>query len=237
MNDKRSKGVPYGYANTPDSDGSSSKTGMYVIGAVVALVVIVGFVALVMTSESGSGESTIGDAVQEQAAVQVDGEPLPPYPEDGGLFANPASDPAVGMTPPTLTGQSFDGEDITIEPGTGTPMVVVFATHWCGHCQKEIPEIQSWLDDGGLPEGVQLNLVNTAVQADQNNYPPSGWLSGVGWSQPVLLDNPDQAAGNSWGLTGFPYMVFLDADGKVVQRASGELPNEQFDVFVKNLDV
>ena len=131
MNDKRSKGVPYGYANTPEPDGSSSKTGMYVIGAVVALVVIVGFVALVMTSENSSGESTIGDAVQEQAAVQVDGEPLPPYPEDGGLFADPATDPAVGMTPPTLTGQSFDGEDITIEPGTGTPMVVVFATHWC----------------------------------------------------------------------------------------------------------
>ena len=81
------------------------------------------------------------------------------------------------MTPPTLTGQSFDGEDVTIEPGTGTPMVVVFATHWCPHCQKEIPEIQSWLDDGGLPEGVELNLVSTAVQADQNNYPPSDWLT------------------------------------------------------------
>ena len=113
----------------------------------------------------------------------------------------------------------------------------MFAAHWCPHCQKEIPEIQAWLDDGGLPEGVELYLVSTAVQADQNNYPPSDWLSGVGWSEPVLLDNADQAAGNSWGLTGFPYMVFLDADGKVVQRASGELPIEQFDGFVTNLDV
>ncbi len=80
--------------------------------------------------------------------------------------------------------------------------------------------------------------MSTAVKADQNNYPPSDWLSSVGWSEQILLDNPDQsAAGNAYGLTGYPYIVFVGADGKVVQRASGELPIDQFGTFVDKLSV
>lgn len=231
MSDKRPKGVPYGYASTPDKEGGS-KTGLIVLGVVVAVVVLAGIVALVMTSEGDKGTEI--DAVQEQAAVTVKGESLPDYPADGGTAADPATDPAVGMTPPTLTGQSFDGSAGTIEPGTA-PMVVVFAAHWCPHCQKEVPAIQEWIDDGNLPDGVQVNLVSTGVDAEGTNYPPSGWLSDVGWSEQILLDNPDSTAAGAWGLTGYPYMVFVDADGKVVQRASGELPIDQFGDFVDEI--
>lgn len=238
MSDKRPKGVPYGYTNTPDSSGGS-RTGLYVIGAVVVVVVIALLVALVVTSED-SGDAagdSVGDAVQEQGSIVVTGESLPQYPTDGGLFADPATDPAVGMTPPTLTGQDFENKEVTIEPGGGTPMVVVFAAHWCPHCQKEIPLIQKWIAEGNLPDDVQVNLISTNVQADQNNYPPSDWLSSVGWSEQILLDNPDQTAAQAYGLTGYPYLVFVDADGKVVQRASGELPIDQFGDFVSEIAV
>lgn len=228
MSDKRPKGVPYGYSATPDK--GSSRTGMIVIGVVAALVVIAGVVALVVTSEGGGDD--VADAVQEQGTVEVSGDSLPEYPADGGLAADPATDPAVGMTPPTLTGTDFAGEPVTIDPAADGPMVVVFAAHWCPHCQKEIPLIQDWIDEGNLPEGVQVNLISTGVQADQNNYPPSEWLAREGWSEQVLLDNPDQTASQVYGLSGYPYMVFVDADGTVTQRASGELPIEQFGQFV-----
>lgn len=231
MSAQRQKGVPYGYSSTPERQGGS-RTGLIVIGAVVALVVVAGVIALVMSSEGG--EDTAADAVQEQGTVQVSGDPLAQYPEDGGLAADPATDPAVGSTPPTLSGEGFDGEPVTIEPGS-EPMVVIFAAHWCPHCQKEIPLIQDWVDEGNLPAGVQLNMVSTGVSADRPNYPPSEWLAQEGWSEQVLLDNPDQGAAQAYGLTGYPYMVFVDADGQVVQRASGELPMEQFDTFVQEI--
>jgi thiol-disulfide isomerase/thioredoxin len=233
MSEKRQKGVPYGYSSTPESSGGS-RTGLYVIGAVVALVVVAGIVALVTTSESG--DSAVAEAVQEQASVSATGDPLPSYPSDAGLFADPATDPAVGMTPPTLEGEDFQGEPVKIEPGSG-PMVVIFAAHWCPHCQKEIPLIQELIDSGEMPEGVEINLVSTGVKADQNNYPPSDWLAEEGWSERILLDNPDQVAAEAWGLTGYPYMVFVGADGKVVQRASGELPIDQFGTFADNIAV
>jgi thiol-disulfide isomerase/thioredoxin len=230
MSDKRLKGVPYGYSSTPEK--GSSRTGMIVIGVVVALVVIAGVVALVVTSEGG--DDAAADAVQEQGTVEVSGDSLPEYPADGGLAADPATDPAVGMTPPTLSGQDFAGEPVSIDPANG-PMVVVFAAHWCPHCQKEIPLIQDWIDEGNLPEGVQVNLVSTGVQANQNNYPPSEWLAQEGWSEQVLLDNPDQTAAQVYGLSGYPYLVFVDGDGAVTQRASGELPIEQFGQFVDDI--
>lgn len=231
MSDKKPKGVPYGYSNAPEKS-AGPRTGAVVIGIAVAVVVVAGIVAMVLTSESDKGTEI--DAKQEQAAVAVTGESLPDYPADGGTAADPATDPAVGLTPPTLTGQSFDGSGVTIEPGS-EPMVVIFAAHWCPHCQKEVPLIQDWIDDGNLPEGVQVNMVSTSVQADGTNYPPSGWLSDVGWSEQILLDNPDSTAASAWGLTGYPYMVFVDGEGKVVQRASGELPIGQFEEFVAEI--
>ncbi len=234
MNEPRRKGATqYGYTSTPQGDGNS-RTPMIVIGAVVALVVVIGVVALVATSESGESSA---DAVQEAAGVVVTGTALPEYPADGGLAADPSTDPAVGQTPPTLQGQSFDGSEVTIDPADGTAKVVVFAAHWCPHCQKEIPLIQGFIDDGNVPDGVEVYLVSTSAQANQDNYPPSAWLDQVGWSEQVLLDNADQTAAQAYGLTGFPYMVFVDGDGKVVQRASGEIPLEQFGGFVDEVSV
>lgn len=228
---KRQKGVPYGYSSTPEPRGGS-RTGVYVVGAVAALVVIAGIVALVVSSEGGESAS---DAVQEQALVTVSGEPLPQFPAAAGVVADPATDPAAGLTAPSMEGQSFDGTAASVEPGNGTPQVLVFAAHWCPVCQKEIPLLQEWIDGGNLPDGVDVTLVNTDVRADENNYPPSDWLSELGWSEQILLDNPDKAASQSFGLTGYPYMVFIDGDGKVVQRASGALPVEQFGAFVDQL--
>ena len=112
---------------------------------------------------------------------------------------------------------------MTIDPTDGTPQVVVFAAHWCPHCQKEIPLIQEWIDEGSQPEGVEISLVSTSARADGPEYPPSEWLSGADWSSTVLLDNADQSAATAYGLTGFPYMVFIGADGTVTQRAVGRV--------------
>jgi hypothetical protein len=39
----------------------------------------------------------------------------------------------------------------------------------------------------------------------------------------VIFDDETYSAGAALGLSAFPYFVFADADGKVVQRATGEL--------------
>ncbi len=233
MNDKHSGADPYADLAKRTS-GNRPKTGLIVIGISVGAVVLIAVLALLFTGGSdepvaeGTGAAAAQDAQQEQASVKVIGEPLPDYPQVNAVVAPPEEDPAVGLTPPTIEGESFDGSSVTIAPGGGTAKLVMFVAHWCPHCQKELPLVQDWIDAGLVPDGVELYAVSTAVAADRPNYPPSEWILAEGWEPPVLLDNPDQAAAAAYGLGGYPFFVLIDADGKVVQRGSGEIPEQEF---------
>ena len=152
---------------------------------------------------------------------------LPPY--DATLD----EDPAVGMAIPTVTGTDFEGNDITISGDDGKAKVILFVAHWCPHCQKEVPLLKDHLDDVPMPDDVELLTVSTSVQPGATNYPPQEWLEGEGWSAPVLADDENSTVAQEFGLSSFPYFVVVDENGKVVERASGELTTDQFDDLVK----
>jgi len=129
---------------------------------------------------------------------------------------------------PTLTGTGLDGAPVTL-PTAGRPTMIMFVAHWCPHCQAEVPVVQRWVDDGGLPPGVDLVTVSTAADDRRPNYPPADWLASEGWTAPVLADDADEAAAQAAGLTAFPFFVAVDAEGEVVGRVSGELTPAQLD--------
>jgi len=233
MNERKHTGAdPYADLSKRTS-GNRPKTGLMIIAGTVAVILVLAVVAIVLTT--GGDESTAPEAVQEQSGVTVTGPPLPEYPQVSSVVAPPADDPAVGRTPPTLAGQDFAGTDLTIDPADGRAKVVIFVAHWCPHCQAEVPKLQEWIDEGNKPDNVDFYAVSTAVTADQGNYPPSEWLAREGWSEDVLLDDPDQTAAVAYGLSGYPYFVMVDAGGKVTQRASGEVPIDQFGALVDEL--
>lgn len=129
----------------------------------------------------------------------------------------------VDVAPP-LVGQDYEGNAVEVVPGTDGPLMLVFLAHWCPHCNEEIPVLQQWEAEGGVPDGLQIVGVSTAVAADRPNYPPGEWLVEKGWEWPVLADDGELTAANAYGLTAFPFLTFIDADGNVTARASGELP-------------
>ena len=233
----------------PDVAGGSDSKLRWLLGAVVAgIVVLIGLGVLLWPSgddepaKTGTGAGSADNAVQETAEVTISGEDLPAPSPDAppGLLAV-EDDPAVGLEPPKLVGKSFDDSDVVIDPTDGRPKMVVFGAHWCPHCQKEVPLIQEWIEAGSLPEGVDAYFVSTAVDESAPNYPPSNWISEVGWIPPVLLDDtasgpqrPGSAA-ISYGMSGWPAFVLLDSDGKVVQRGSGEIPIDTLDQLVGEL--
>jgi cytochrome c biogenesis protein CcmG, thiol:disulfide interchange protein DsbE len=221
----RSGASPYRDLSNRTSGGGPSRKGLVIGGVALLVVALLAVVAVVLSGDDGASDV---EAVQEVAPIEVSGEPLPAYASGG-------DDPAIGMTAAALSGQDFEGEQVTIEPGDGTAKVLVFLAHWCPHCQAEVPVIQGWVDDGNLPDDVELFAVSTAARSDQPNYPPSEWLAREGWSGGIVLDDADTNAAAAFGLTSYPYLVFVDADGRVVQRAAGELPVEDFSQMVQEL--
>jgi thiol-disulfide isomerase/thioredoxin len=206
------------------------RTPWVAIGAVAVAVLVALAVALAVGGGNGDDGATDTGAGSADPAttgtVSASDEPLP-------QFTATADDPAVGMKLPTLSGNDQTGEPMTIGAG-GRPTMIMFVAHWCPHCQREVPVVQQWVDDGQLPDTVDLVSVSTAIDPNRPNYPPDVWLANEGWTAPVLVDGDDTAA-QAVGLSAYPFFVAIDGDGTVVLRASGELTTDQLDTIASTL--
>jgi cytochrome c biogenesis protein CcmG/thiol:disulfide interchange protein DsbE len=202
----------------------------FVVAGVVAAVLVALLVALAVGGDNGDDRATnSGDRSGDAATtgtVTASGDLLP-------RFADSSDDPAIGMTLPTLTGNDQNGDPMTIG-ADGRPTMIMFVAHWCPHCQREVPVVQQWVDDGRVPDGVDLVSVSTAIDANRPNYPPDAWLADEGWTAPVLVDG-DNTAAQAAGLSAYPFFVAIDGDGAVVLRASGELTTNQLDAIASTL--
>lgn len=197
------------------------KRNIPIVGIAFGVIALLLVAAVTLTGDVGPGSET--------GEPSVSGTFLP-------FFESPQGDPAIGLEAPTVTGESMDGEQISVGPN-GSPTAIVFLAHWCSHCQAEVPRVQAWLDGGGGVEGVEMQSVSTSVNSARGNYPPSSWLSNAGWSTDVLKDDTDSTAHSAYGGGGFPYWVFLNADGTVAGRSSGQLDIATLEAFMQNIAV
>ena len=190
----------------------SSNRGLiyWIVGGVVGLGLIV-WLAIAI-----AGEGAVDEAIAF-GEVTVDGNDLP-------FFESASGDPAVGVTAPTVTGETFDGEQRTIGPD-GNAKIVVMLAHWCPHCQAEVPVVQGWVDAGALPEGVDLYGVTVMTNRvrDGRTWPPRDWLEDEGWTSPTIKDDQQNSIVNAYGMTGTPTYVVLGPDNENLGRISGEI--------------
>lgn len=182
---------------------------------IVIVVGVVGFgiLAGIMVGRSSQNSEPTGVYVSD---VVVTGETLPPTVAPG------TPDPAVGMTAPELEGRTFDGSPLAFT-NDGSPRVVAFVAHWCPHCQRDVADVTGYLADHPVPGGIEVQTVSTLVDENAANFPPDRWLESEGWPWPVMNDDENNTAARAFGLTGTPLWVFVDADGHVVERVSGEI--------------
>jgi len=134
---------------------------------------------------------------------------------------------------PAFAATTFDGVEVSVLPGDGTAKVIGFYAHWCPHCQRELPRLADWLAANELPAGVEVIAVSTAVDPGRGNYPPSAWFEEEQWPAVAVRDSESNEIGNAYGLRGFPYMVGVDADGRVVARVSGELNDAAWEFLLQ----
>jgi len=223
-NKKPSTGAGRKVAPRPSASQSPSRLPL-IIGIAVLVIVVLGVVAFF--SPRTSEQTAPSSATREFGSVTALGAALPPMPDGGG------ADPAVGTVAPTITSQTFEGKELSF-PQQGTPAVIAFVAHWCPHCQAEVPKLAKYLQQNGMPTGVNLYTVSTSAGEDKPNYPASEWLAREQWKVPTVVDDGAGKAAKAYGLSSFPYFVAVDANGKVVKRASGELSEQEFQDLIDN---
>ena len=222
-------------AGQPDA-GSNPLLKWMIIG-VVAIVLVAVAVALLASGDAEEREqSSDGPQVSDGniegepqvSDVNIEGEPLAPF--DGQ-----EPDPAMETLAPAFAATAFDGVEVSVLPGDGTAKVIGFFAHWCPHCQRELPRIANWLAANQLPAGVEVIAVSTAVDSGRPNYPPSAWFEEEQWPAVVVRDSESNEIGEAYGLRGFPYIVAVDADGRVVARVSGELTDAAWEFLLRTV--
>ena len=208
---------------------SSSGSGKFIVGAIIAIVI--GGAAIVAISSSGSESSTSSGNISEFSDITVTGEELPAFDS-----VSSATDAAIGMTAPVVSGKGFTGTEITTD-GAGTPTLLVFLAHWCPHCQREVPLLVEWEKDGKTPTGIDVIAVATGTDPANPNFPPSEWLAREEFPAlwPVIADSADKKAANAFGLSGYPFFVLVDAQGKVFTRLSGEIPMDELTAIINQM--
>jgi len=175
-------------------------------------------VALLGLVAAPAGAAELED--ERSPRVKVTGKKLKTSADEGT-----ADDPAIGKTAPELIGLSLAGKKVTVG-NDGEPRILVFLSHSCPHCQAEVPRIVE-LEQEGLLDGVEIDTIATNTSDQLPNWPPSEWLRDEDWPySPVLADDERLRAFFAYGGEAFPYFVFVDADGKVAGRVSGEIDPE-----------
>lgn len=190
---------------------------------VVVGIIVLGLLAVAVLATNRGGDS-VAVTEEQTAAVEIDGAGLTVMPE-GVNIGTAANDPAVGLTAPSLTATDFEGKEITIG-ADGRPKAVYFLAHWCPHCQAEVGLVQELIDNGGLPDGLDLYAVSTAVDEGRGNYPPQSWLLDEGFEPITVRDDGASSAFTAFGGSGFPYVVYLDGENRLLARSAGQLDAE-----------
>lgn len=186
-----------------------NKTLIWIVSGVVGLGLIVWMAVAI------AGEEPIDPSIGFRD-VTVTGTPIP-------QVATPqAGDPTIGTVAPTVVGSDWNGNPVTIE-ADGRPKVVIFLAHWCQFCQAEVPVVQSWVDNGGVPEDVDLYAATIMTDARRALFPPQDWLEDEGWTVPTVMDNQVGEINQGFGVTGTPFYIVLDGENRNLGRFSGQI--------------
>lgn len=178
------------------------------IGGIAAAVVIAALVAVF----------TVTGTVPEAEPVVVTGDSVPTLAGNAPV----GQDVAFGWEAPSVGGADWNGNPVKIDAADGRPKLIVFLAHWCPHCQEEVPRVQAWLNLTGGDPDVDIYGVATSNDRTRPNWPPGDWLDREGWTPPTLVDKNGKVA-RSFGMSGTPFWVVMNGEGKVVYRVAGSI--------------
>lgn len=116
---------------------------------------------------------------------------------------------------------SGGGGPVKLSSFRGKAVVVNFWASWCAPCKKEAPLLQQanerWRDRGVVFVGIDGGDLSSDARA---------FLAKHDVDYLNLSDHPEESVGH-WGVTGFPETFFIDARGRAVAHAKGELDRDE----------
>ena len=131
--------------------------------------------------------------------------------------APPAGEHTTVNTAPDFTVLDGEGNERKLSEFFGKPIVLNFWATWCGYCVQEMPDFDQAAKDH--PE-VTFMMVNVTDGERETVEKAKAFIAEQGFTFPVYYDTTLQAA-MTYGASGLPKSVFIDADGNLFAYANG----------------
>jgi hypothetical protein len=162
--------------------------------------------------------------------VTVAGDPLDAY-------AAGNSNSGRGHPAPTITGRTFNGAKVTIEPGT-KPIIVVFVDPSIPAAQSTIDAIGHWWNycdpatRHALSEYLDLRAVSTQDGPPGAATSAGEWLHEMQWTVPTIVDDDHRTAATAYGIAGASAVALIDTNGLLLARFGGSITETMWSQLV-----
>jgi peroxiredoxin/uncharacterized membrane protein YphA (DoxX/SURF4 family) len=131
-----------------------------------------------------------------------------------GNGAAPARPPSrVGQPAPAVQLPGLSGEQVSLEAFKGDRTLVLFWNPGCGFCKRMQDDLKAW--EANPPEDAPRLLVVSTGTVEANRE--------MGLQAPVVLDQ-GFTTGRTFGASGTPSAVLIDAEGKIASEVAVGAP-------------
>jgi cytochrome c biogenesis protein CcmG, thiol:disulfide interchange protein DsbE len=132
--------------------------------------------------------------------------------------------PILDLDLPALDG----GDRVQIRDFEGSPVIVNFWAAWCSPCRREMPALVDASRDYG--DAVQF----VGVNHQDNREDALAFAGAAGVPYPSGFD-PDGETGAAIQLRGMPTTLFVDGEGRILERRTGEISRQSLDETIRRL--
>jgi peroxiredoxin len=123
--------------------------------------------------------------------------------------------PAIGEPAPDFSLPDLTGQIVHLSDFRGSRTLVLFWRPGCGFCQRMLADLQAW--ETQKPAGAPKLLMVSSESVESNQA--------MGLRSPVLLDQAGMSVGSTFGATGTPMAILVDAEGKIASTLAAGAPS------------
>lgn len=140
---------------------------------------------------------------------------------------------SIGEPVPEVRLTDFEGEEFSLNDYEGRPVVLNFWASWCPFCAAEMPDFEtvhrSVADDVAF---IGIDQCESCQGGSLEAAKDLARETGVSYR---LAEDPNGSVFVAFGGSSMPTTVFIDADGRVVERIGGMLSESQLRELIGRL--